>query len=69
VVALTILFALFKIVRAKNYKILYQPLAIILPGIIALIISQALINSSKYNFGDEVGRLLFRFHNTKIINF
>ena len=55
VVALTILFTFFKIVRAKNYKILYQPLAIIIPGIIALIISQALISSSKYNFGDEGG--------------
>jgi tetratricopeptide (TPR) repeat protein len=55
VVALTILFALFRMIRAKQYKILYQPFAIILPGILALIISQALINSSKYNFGDEGG--------------
>ena len=55
VVALTILFAIFRMIRAKQYKYLYQPLAIILPGIIALIISQALVNSSKYNFGDEAG--------------
>lgn len=53
VVALTILFALFRILRAKQYKILYKPLAIIVPGIIALLISQSLISSTKYNFGDE----------------
>jgi O-antigen ligase len=53
VVALTILFALFRIVRAKQYKILYKPLVIIIPGILALLVSQALISSTKYNFGDE----------------
>ncbi|MCX6265162.1 MAG: O-antigen ligase family protein, partial [Bacteroidetes bacterium] len=55
VVAFTILFALYRIWRSKHYKMLYKPLAIILPGIIALLISQALISSSKYNFGDEGG--------------
>ena len=55
VVALSILFALFRMLRAKQYTILYKPLTLILPGIIALLISQALISSSKYNFGDEVG--------------
>ena len=53
VVAFTILFALFRILRAKQYKILYKPLALIIPGILALLASQALISSTKYNFGDE----------------
>ena len=55
VVALSIAFAVFRILRAKQYRILYKPLTLILPGIIALLVSQALISSSKYNFGDEVG--------------
>jgi two-component system chemotaxis response regulator CheY len=53
VVAFTILFALVRILRAKQYKILYKPLVIIIPGILALLVSQALISSTKYNFGDE----------------
>jgi len=53
VITLTVLYEIIRMVRSKNYRQILRLAAIILPGIIALLFSQALINSSKYNIGED----------------
>lgn len=53
VVLLIILYELIRVLRSKNYKNLLRPIAIIIPGVIAILFSQALISSTRYNIGDD----------------
>jgi O-antigen ligase len=53
VIACTIIYEVIRSLRSKNYTNLYKVILIILPGIIAFLFSQALINSTKYNIGED----------------
>lgn len=53
VIAFTLGYEIFRIFRSKTYRTLYKVLLITIPGIIALLFSQALINSTKYNSGED----------------
>ncbi|NDA63484.1 MAG: hypothetical protein EBX50_15805 [Chitinophagia bacterium] len=53
VVSLLIIYEIIRVTRSKEYKNLIRPIGIIVPGIIAILFSQALISSTKYNVGEE----------------
>jgi O-antigen ligase len=53
VIAFTIIYEVIRALRSKQYTTLYKVLLIIIPGIIAILFSQALINSTKYNIGED----------------
>jgi len=56
IVLLIIIYEIIRVIRSNNYKNLIRPIAIIIPGIIALLFSQALISSTRYNIGDETAQ-------------
>lgn len=53
VVSLLIIYEIIRTIRSKEYKKFIRPIGIIIPGIIAIVFSQALISSTKYNIGEE----------------